>query len=280
MIKKKTNRKPKFKNVYIDHSSNFEKYKIDEFYNIECIINPSDIVRTEYYIKQEGAYYNSLVVGFSPFIRTSDKLLRQIKDNYLQLYLDLASTGFKISPCMYKQIELPEKIKKYNNIIYGTDNKKREITPQLAYILDIVAAPANIISYMRENIAKEILFNIIDQLNKISINYSTVDDGEIVYQKPLEILEPVDPYYRNTLQLTRSCLTISYNEKYNCSVIKSQYFINPVIVENINLVENKNWNILLIKYNYVDKNKIWSITTKKTKNTDYILRVSTIKKAR
>lgn len=277
-MKTKSKKSQKFKNIYIDYSSNFEKYKVDEFHNIECIIDPMDKSRSEYYIKQEGAYYNSIVSGLSPFIRNSPDKLKIIKEKYIDLYSAIASTGFKLSQCMYKKIDLPNNLLQYEDIIYGTENKKRQITPDIAFIMDVAASPSNIISYVRENISKEILIHIVSQIEKISIS-SMGEDGEIVYQKPMEILEPVDPYYRNTLQLTKNCMRISYNNLYNCSVIRSQYFVKPLIVENINLVENKNWNILTLKYNYCNNNKLWSITTKKT-NGDYILRTSTIKRVR
>lgn len=274
------NQKPqKFKNVYIDYASNFEKYKIDEFHGLETFIYPIDKNRIEYYIKQEGSYYNSLVTGIAPFIRNAPNTLKLIKEKYFELYCTLSEIGFKLSPCMYKKIKLPNELTIYEELIYGTEFKKRQITPEIAYIMDIVSSSANIISYMRKNIAKEILFNTVDQIEKLNVK-SMDEDGEIVYQKPMEILEPIDPHYRNTLQITKDNLKITYDKKNNCSIIRSAYFTKPVVVINTDLVECKNWNILVIKFTYGQgNNKIWTISTKKV-SSDYLIRVSSVKKAR
>lgn len=269
----------KFKNLYVGQYSNFEKYKVDEYNNKDIIVNPTDKQRLEYFIKQEGSYYNSLVTGFSPLIRNSKPQIKLIKEKYLQLYLTVARIGFKLTPCMYNDIKLPKELEHFSDIIYGKIGDKRILTPDITLIIDVVTAPANIIPDTKEYMAKEVLLNVIEQI-KIFETTVSGDTGEIFYKKPAEMLEPVDIYYRNTLQLSKDSINIYYSKKHNCSVIQSQYTTQPIVIENINLIENHNWNILFLKYYYNEDNtRNWVFSTRKV-SSSYILRVSTIKKSR
>lgn len=262
------------KNIYISGHSNFEKYQVAEYNNISVNIPDRDARRLERFIIQEGVYFNSIINSISPTIRTGKNLFSEIKNKYFDLYKKIAETGIKISPYVYSKSTLPKEFKKFEKIIYGDSNGNNKLTIRMALLLDSVAAPATLLSGVRINIAVEILNHTLEQIKKLD----TVQDdsnSEIVYKKAAEMLEQVDPSYRNTIQLTKKCFNMKYDSENNCTLIYTQYTHDPIIVPKINLIKNSDWTLLIIKFNYTKDNKVeWFVSTRKIK-ADYMVKVST-----
>lgn len=265
----------KDKNVYVCGFSNFEKYQVAEYNNIHINIPGRDTRRLENFIIQEGTYYNSILEVISPIIRTSKDDFKIVMEKYYDLLKTVSIHGFKIVPCMYNQIELPDYMKKFESLLYGKDDNGDRIFPKrLAFLIDSAAGPGNIISGVRVNIITEIFKHTLEQIKKLE---NVVDDGkdEIVYKKAAEMLEPIDVYYRNSIQLTKDCMKIEYDFENECTKIYTQYTYDPIIIPKINLVKNSHWNLLLIKFNYDKNNKReWSVSTRKI-GADYMVKAST-----
>ena len=263
------------KNVYVCGYSNFEKYKVAEYNSVHIDVPLRDQKRLERFIVQEGVYYNSIVNVISPMIRTSKEDFKTIMEKYYDLFKTVAEHGYKIVPCMYKNIDLPPYMKKFNDVLYKTDlNGNRTFPKNIAFLIDSVAAPATLMAGVRINIATEIFNHTIEQIEKLN---NIVDDGkdEIVYKKAAEMLEPVDVFHKNSLQLTKNCMRLEYDFENECTLVHTQYTYEPLRIPKINLIKNSDWNILIVKFNYAKDNNIeWTITTRKIK-ANYMVKTST-----
>ena len=262
------------KKVYVCGYSNFEKYTVSEYNSIPVDVSIKDSHVLRKYIIEEGMYYNSIVKTISPMIRTSKEDFSIIMSKYKNLLLKVAETGFKLTPCMYKKIDLPDYMKVYEDIIYGKNKDGSRIFPiRLAFLIDSVSAPAKILSGTRINIANEIFRYTIEQIEKMNI--VSDDSDEIVYKRAAEMLEIIEPIYKNSLQFTKNSISMSYDFENECTKIYIGYISDPIIVKNINLIKNSNWNILILKFNYDKNNNLnWYISTKKLKS-DYMVKTST-----
>lgn len=235
---------------YVSKYGNDEKYRVDEFKDVQISLNYKDQEQIKRFIKQEGLFYNNILSILSPYIRTA-------RNDVLETLIDNKDLILKIA-----------ENKNNMKVIKLSEFSERQLR-----IIGISIAEGNIIPSMKRRMLNDIIdytIDVINQLDKTSI------DEEIIYSKPIQLLHPIDLYTKNSIQINKESLILEY--KNNHTEIKIPYIKSSISVP-INLIKNKFWNNLIIKYNINRDGEYWTISTFKIKN-NFILNQSSITKRR
>lgn len=235
---------------YASKYGNDEKYKVDEFKDVTIDLSYQDQLTMKKFIKQEGLFYNNVINTLSPYIRTTRNDVFETLRHYKDLILKIAENRNNMK------------------VIKLADFTERQLR-----IIGISIAEGSVIPEMKKRMLNEIIdytISVIGQLDKTAI------DDEIVYSKPIQMLHVVDLSTKNSIQIDKKLLKLYY--KNNQTEIKIPYITNPIYVP-INLLKNKFWNTLVVKYNINKDGEYWTISTFKIKN-QFILNQSSLTKRR
>ena len=235
---------------YASKYGNDEKYKVDEFKDVTIDLLYQDQLTMKKFIKQEGLFYNNVINTLSPYIRTTRNDVFETLRHYKDLILKIAENRNNMK------------------VIKLADFTERQLR-----IIGISIAEGSVIPEMKKRMLNEIIdytISVIGQLDKTAI------DDEIVYSKPIQMLHVVDLSTKNSIQIDKKLLKLYY--KNNQTEIKIPYITNPIYVP-INLLKNKFWNTLVVKYNINKDGEYWTISTFKIKN-QFILNQSSLTKRR
>jgi hypothetical protein len=215
-----------------------------EYYGVEVEINPSDKLRLERFCKEETSYYNYLIAGFSSRVRAFPENILEFDDNWQKIFGFVAETKTRLKPLLKesRSSPLPKFLEPYRSIIFSN------LTERRALLCDIAAGPGNIIPKVRHNMAIEILSFYIEQATRIMTPAAKTsnEDEALLYKVAPEMLEIVDTSRKRHLQIPKSELVVTWNESLFASEIRVGYAAYPIRIPNINLVENHNWNFILI----------------------------------
>lgn len=232
---------------YSTYYGNDEKYRVNEFKDISIEISPLDKMRFKQFIKEEGKYYNSIIDVVAPYMRTSKEWLLSILEGRRDVFEKISDGSLS-----FDSVKMSE----------------RE-----SFVFRSAKSSANIIPAMKRNIISEMISHYIRIINDMTTNTGT--SGDIVYSKPIELLHHIDLNNKNSIQIQKNLLKME-NDGNGNTKIWLPYSSSFITVPNTDLIKNKNWNILFIKFNYDRKNnERWYISTRKT-NSKYILKQSTV----
>lgn len=240
-------------NFYTTKYGNEEKYKVSEFKDIPITLTSRDSSILKKTIKEEGLFFNNVLNVLAPYMKTSRNDVRDTFLSNRDLILDIAKDKNNM-----KRIKLSD----------YTDIQLR--------IIGISICIGGILPTMKRAMLSEIInynLDIIEQMDK------TNTEDEIYYAKPIQLLHPVNLSYKNSLQISKNLLKLTYNKDINQTEVFIPYTKTSICVSG-NLVKNKFWNMFLIKFNYNKENKeYWTISTFKIKE-EFILKQSSITKKR
>jgi hypothetical protein len=253
----------------VDHTS---KQRPAEYYGVEVDINPSDKLRLERFCKEETSYYNYLVSGFSSRVRAFPETILEFDDSWQKIFGFVAETKTILKPLLKesRSSPLPPFLETFRSIIFSN------LTERRALLCDLAAGPGNIIPKVRHNMAIEILNFYKEQAVRLMTPATKTanEDDALLYKVAPEMLEVVDTSRKRHLQVPKSELVVTWNEGMFASELRVGYAAYPIRVPNINLVENHNWNFVLIHQQpgiIPNSTTPWMIDFRKT-NSLYMLK--------
>lgn len=212
-------------------------------------IEVGDKNRLQDTMKQELTYYNNLVSNFDSIVRTSTDILLQFGEEHDKLFADLALIRFDINTLINKgsTSELPESLEKYRKLLLEKDEAgTRNMTERMSIIMEVAGSLGSIYPAMRKNMAAEVLKFYKDQA-KIRLQAVPLGQrNELMYRTTPAALETHDRTKKRHVQLTKPCTKISWDEKEGKSFIKTPYTMEPLVVREVNLTKETQWNIMVI----------------------------------
>lgn len=213
-------------------------------------VSTIDKIRFKDFMKQELAYYNSLIEGLGPRTRTFPETILGIHKEWENLFGQLAYEGKSIEPYARSKEDsvLPQSLEPHRKMILGRDSRgKRFLDDRMFNIMQIATVTATIHPTVRRNMALQILKYCKEQAsNLIKRNDTTVNDQDL-YKKPSELLTKQEITTKRHLQLPRSTLySVIYDPVEERTSIQHCYSENPLIIQGYDLEHNNHWNFLII----------------------------------
>lgn len=245
----------------------------DDRVHSEIIIVPADKARLESFTKQETAYYNGLVEAFSPRTRAFPETLLNLTDAEERLYAAVATLGKPVTPILRagNRDALPEGLKEFETLLFGKVDKPSKMSYDKAAVIDMAAIPATLLPEVRRNMALEFLDHYRKQAQKIT---APVKAEDAVYKEPPEFLVEMTNQQKRHLQIPRKALKLKWDDVNRQTLVWCQYVANPMVVKDLNLVENSAWNYMVLHQDNVRKvtpSTPWVIDLRKT-NAKYLLK--------
>lgn len=240
----------------------------------EIIISPSDKARLENFTKQETAYYNSLVEAFSPRARAFPESLLGLTEEEEELYAYVAMSNKPVTPILRagNREALTDGLKKFETLLFGKTEKPSKMSFDKASVIDIGAISATLLPEVRRNMAVEFLHHYQAQAKKIVAPTGKSDDS--VYKEPPEFLVEMTYQQKRHLQIPRKSLQLKWDAEHGNTLVWCQYVAKPMVVKDMNLVENSSWNYMVLHQDHVSKitpATPWVIDLRKN-NSGYLLK--------
>lgn len=228
----------------------------------ELALNEEAKKHLTYFIKQELAYYNTLVEGLAPWLRAFPQEFQVFKNSEKNTWVAVAESGIDPVELINTAREnWPVSQRTQREMIYEgvvNNNGKCKFTNRQMDILKVVSAPAKIPVMTRGLMATEIL--------KHMQNHATVLENAMKTDTMKNAIQMLQTHSLNTkrhLQVPHAVFHgIMYDENSNSSFIKTPFTKHPLVAKNINLLENK-FKMAIIKSPHVhDQNPKWMIELK------------------
>ncbi len=215
-----------------------------ELFNLPIDVVPSDKLRLEHFFKQEAAYYNHLVEGFSTLVRSFPEVIAECNDDWQKVFGHIAETKLNLRPFVDtppKESELSPFLQLYKHCLYTLTERK-------IILADLAASPGTLLPVVRRNMAMEMLKFYKEQAAKILTPGSgrSNENGD-VYREPPEMLSRVDNDRKRHLQIPKIALKFEWNAIKEATEIRVGYAAHPISVPNVNLLVKSNWNFVVIR---------------------------------
>lgn len=238
-------------------------------------IDANDQIRLNYFIKQELNFYNSLVSGLGSRVRAFPQDICDLTERYEKLFGELAANNTDVNKLRNsKKIESwAENLRPYYDLVIGSD-KVKPLSERLAIIFELAASGGVIDPLMRKNIAIETLRFCKEQARIYKSELPQKNENSNLFKIAPTNLNTQDLINKRHVQLVKSLVEISYDEKTESSKIKNPYTMQPITVEGVDLTENKDWQIMIL---HQERGTIATSTTNwvvdfKEANSTYLLK--------
>lgn len=245
-------------------SNNWNKEKVSQNSSFlkNVYMEPNDVRVLKKFVSNEVQFYNECIDIFSAAFHRDSSMLKDLNVQQCEVFAHCASENIDIYKT--KLSELPEPLQKYKEHIEKLSN-------DLKYLFSI-KVNGNIAKSTKRRIAFSILKFFSDQA-KIKHNNVIIDDGsDIQYKVSHQTLIPTTDFHKKHIQLDRKSCNLKYYEDTNETHIYTPYLRNPIIVKDYNMIQNTNWNYMIIRPLEVvtNSNTEWGIDLKKLNHYQYM----------
>lgn len=246
----------------------------DDRIHSEITIAPSDKSRLERFARQETAYYNGLVEAFSPRTRAFPDTLTGLTDDEEKLYATIAMLNSPVMNILRdNEVDaIPEGLQPFKALLFGKPNKPSKMSYDKAAVVDMGAIAASILPEVRRNMAVEFLEHYQRQARKIA---TPSTNAEQAFKEPPEFLVELTTQQKRHLQIPRKSLNMKWDDENKQTLILCRYVANPMVVNDINLLEMSGWNYMVLHQEHVKKvtpMTPWVIDVRRT-NAKYLLKM-------
>ena len=237
------------KNVYVgDNEDGRTKKRQARDFSTTVELEPGDKLRYQGFMKQELAFYNSMINAFTSRTRTFPEHVLALNEMWVKIFAQIAYEGKSIKHLERAPADAPlsEGMEVYRRYLLGDDSDgNRILTERMFAIMEVAASAGVVHPIVRRNIALEMLRFYKDQAAKFIVPANAGNDEDL-YRSAPEMLEPADLLKKRHLQMPRQMVKVEWDEKGERSLITTAYCANPIIIKNINLVENTDWTHLVL----------------------------------
>ena len=235
-------------NVGETESRGQKKKRGVEFHNLEVAVSAGDKAIMQKFMSHELSFFNILVDGLGTRARGFPQHLLDFTDQWQKLFAQVAFEGKSLQAYAKAapDAELPENYEPFRNLILGTGpDGKRLLTERFINIIDFATGVGNIHPLVRKNMAGEILKFYREQAYR-ALQPVPLGEEENVYKTAPETLGVADKDQKRHLQIPKSLCKITWNPTTETTSIRIPYARNPLVVSQINLVEESDWNYLIV----------------------------------
>ncbi len=237
------------RNVYVGDTEDGRTNKRQaRDFSITVDIDSSDKMRYQGFMKQELAFYNSLINTFTSRTRTFPEHIIALNEQWLRLYGQIAFEGKSIKHLEKATLDAPlcSSLEPYRRYLLGDDSDgNRILTERMLTIMESAASAGVVHPIVRRNMALEMLRFYKEQAAKfITPAYAGSDDD--LYRSAPEMLEPADFLKKRHIQMPRAMVKVEWDEKAERSLLSTAYCANPIVVPNINLTANESWTTIIL----------------------------------
>lgn len=217
-------------------------------FSVMVELEPGDKLRYQGFMKQELAFYNSLINAFTSRTRTFPEHILALNEQWIKLFGQIAFEGKSIKHLERApaDAQLTEGMEIFRRYLVGQDNEgQRYLTERMLTIMEAAASPGVVHPVVRRNLALEMVRFYKDQAVKFATP-ANQGNGDDLYKSTPEMLEPADLLKKRHLQMPRQMINVEWDEAKEQSLLRTAYVSNPIIIKNINLVENKDWTHIIL----------------------------------
>lgn len=227
-----------------------------------------------FFIKQELAYYNALVEGLTPWLRSFPTEFHAFKNNERRIWSFVAERG--IDPHILAKMpreNWPVEGESLYSIMIN-ENKACRFTQRQLDIMKVVSSPAKIPLLTRNIMANDILRNMLQHATVLETAHK--NDS---MKAPIQLLQPQTLNTKRHLQVPFSVIhSRMYDAEKNASVIMTPFTRHQIVVPGVNIMEQK-FKMMVIKSPHrLDAANKWYIDLKDSENYDSLLTDFDVKK--
>lgn len=223
--------------------------------HFEVEVNKETDQSLNYFIRQELAYYNSIIELLTPRLRTFPGDLLSMKDKELKLWE--VCSEFAIDPNILLKypdaIDWPSHLQPYFGLLY--DIKGVRISKTHLNIIQIASSSARILPVVRKNIAIELLQHMIKQADIIHSTQKTD-----TMKTPLQLLNIHTIDTKRHVQIPSNLVKIKYSEDIDSSDIEIPYSKIPIVIPGADLTDSK-FSLLILRSSHTIPN-VWNVEIK------------------
>lgn len=228
-----------------------QKQKGKDFYSFTVDLEPTDKNRIKYFAEQERQFFNSLVENLGSRLFSFPESFSQFDEPYIQLFGAVAEQSFKLRSVSMRsgdKVVLPGRIENYRYLVFDKNTNRFIIPERMLLCFESAASIGRLAATTRRNMAAEIL-RFFQQQSKNAKSAGTLDrdTGEIdSYKTSFSNLVTLDNNQKRHVQLSRSDVSVVYDEKLEATILKTPYTAYPIKIPNMDMSKYAAWNLVLI----------------------------------
>ena len=218
--------------------------------NVMIDVLPADKIRLKEFMKQELAYYNALVEGLGPRVRTFPETILALHKDWENLWAELAKGGTSLKAYERAPADavLPANLEAHRKMLVGRDSQGRRFLDERMFnIMSVAATPAILPESVRKGMATLILDFYKDQAGALIKRNDDAIGDEDLYSKPIDLLVKHDMVTKRHLQIPRGALNdVRWIADKETTEVYTPYSENPLKIQGHNLETNNHWNLLIV----------------------------------
>lgn len=201
------------------------------------------------YIYDETVLFNQLINHFQSRAKSTPDFFAQLTDEHKELFYKLLGENFDIRKLRNKKssdIELPEELKPYHNILFGAHGDDEDgLSDKFSIFYEGAFFKGLILKDTKLNMAQELMEFFSNQAKELTKSKSFFESTDQSSRSSIETIEQVNHMQKRHVQISKAYARIEWDENKEYTKIYIPLLRNPIIVE-ADLRESPSWTTMII----------------------------------
>jgi hypothetical protein len=221
-------------------------------WTFEAEVAPDDKPRLRSFIRNEISYYNGVLAGFAPWLRTSPEIFATINEALLG---EMAALGVSISSLTSDN--LPKTLEPYRAYLFD-ENGRSSLDERTKLLLGAVGNTVSLHPATRRALVVEM----------VRTHRSQAEDMMKKTSGPITHIQPHDGRVKRHVQLVNRAVVVDDGK-----AVRSAYNAVPIKLHGV-LPTDAKWNVCIIREGESNDRNKWGVEFRYQEKADYLLRLT------